>query len=74
MHSAMTRLPAHLPAALPTSAPLAGFAGQSIGGWRFGGIRGVLFPQRQLLLQVGDLLLLLADLLFSVGDLLIPLD
>jgi hypothetical protein len=65
MRSAMAGLSTHLPPALLAPAPLSRFACQSIGGRRFGGIRGVLLAQRQLPLQVGDLL-------FGVGDLLIP--
>jgi hypothetical protein len=72
MRATMARLPTHLPPALLAPAPLSRFTCQSIGGRRFGGIRGVLFAQRQLPLQVGDLLFGVGDLPLLLGDLLIP--
>ena len=69
MRSAMAGLPAGLPAALLSPAPLARLACQSIGGGRFGGVRGVLLAQRQLPLQIRDLLLLLRDLFRLLGKL-----
>src|SRR5216683_7112635 len=55
--------------ALSTTRPLV--AGESVGGRWFRGIGRILFPQRQLPLQIGDLLFSVGDLLFSVGDLLL---
>src|ERR1022692_3368178 len=69
MRSAMARLSPRLPPALLPPASLSGFARQSIGGRRFGGIRGVLLTERQLTLQVDDLLLGIRDLLLLPGDL-----
>jgi len=73
MRPAMTGLSTRLSSALLASAPGTRFACQSIGGRRFRGVRGVLFPYRQLALQLRDLLLGVRDLLLGVGDLLIPL-
>jgi hypothetical protein len=72
MRATMARLPTHLPPALLPPAPLSRFACQSIGRRRFGGICGVLFAQRQLPFQVGDLIFGVGDLLLLLGDLLIP--
>src|SRR5712692_850460 len=71
IRSAMAGLPARLPSALLAPAPLARLASQSIGGWRLGGVGGVLFAPRQLPLQIRDLLLGVRDLLLGVGDLLL---
>ena len=77
MGSAMAGLSAHLPLALLAPAPFARRTGQSIGGRRFGGVRGVLLTKRQLPLQIGDLLfpfnqspLVLGDQLRLPGQLL----
>ena len=64
MRPAMAGLSAHFSAALLAAAALARFAGQSVGGRRLGRVRRVLLAQRQLTLQIGDLL-------FGVGDLLL---
>ena len=68
MRSAMTGLSTRLPPALLPSAPLSWFAGQSIGGRRLGRIRRILFPHRQLTLQIRDLLFGIHDLLLLLGD------
>ena len=80
MRSAMAGLAAHFPSALAAPAALTRFTGQSIRGGRFGRVRGVLFAQRQLPLQIRDLLLRIGDLFLLFGnliglsaDLLIPL-
>src|SRR5260370_5094344 len=54
--------------ALSTTGPLV--ASQSVGGRWFRGIGRILFPQRQLPLQIGDLLLRVGNLLLRVGNLL----
>src|SRR5260370_36000098 len=54
--------------ALSTTRPLV--AGESVGGRWFRGIGRILFPQRQLPLQIGDLLLRVGNLLLRVGNLL----
>ena len=70
MRSAMAGLSARLPPALLSPATLARLPCQSIGGWRLGGIGGVLFAQRQLALQIRDLSFRVRDLLLGIGDLL----
>src|SRR5216683_4071656 len=55
--------------ALSTTRPLV--AGESVGGRWFRGIGRILFPQRQLPLQIGDLLFSVGDLLLRVGNLLL---
>src|SRR6266849_3048002 len=55
--------------ALSPSRPLV--AGESVGGRWFRGIGRILFPQRQLPLQIGDLLFSVGDLLLRVGNLLL---
>ena len=70
MRSAMAGLSTRLPPALLPPAPLAPLACQSIGGRWLGRVRGVLFAQRQLPLQVGNLLLGIRDLLLLLRDLL----
>src|ERR1039457_1468858 len=70
MRSAMAGLAAHLPPALLAPATLTRFTGQSIGGRRFGGVRGVLFAQRKLTLQIRNLLLGVRDLLLLFGYLI----
>ena len=62
MRSAMAGLSAHLPPALPSPPAHTWFACQSIGGRGLRGARGVLFAQRQLPLQICDLLLGIRDL------------
>jgi hypothetical protein len=69
MRPAMAGLPASLPPTLLSPAPPARLACQSIGGRRFGGIRGVLFASSQLSLQFRDLLLFLGDFLSLLGQL-----
>src|SRR5438552_9206006 len=69
MRSAMAGLSAYLSPALFLPAPLSWFACQSIGGRRLGRIGGVLFAQRQLPLQICDLLFRVCDLLLLPGDL-----
>jgi hypothetical protein len=44
-------------------------SGQSVGGRGLGGVGGVLFPPRQLPLQIRDLLFRVRDLLFAFGNL-----
>jgi hypothetical protein len=69
MRSAMAGLSTGLPPAfLPPTSP-ARFACQPIGGRRLRGVRGVLFSQRQLPIQIRDLLLGICDLLLLLGDL-----
>src|SRR5271157_3329570 len=70
MRSAMAGLSPRLPPALLPPAPLARRACQSIGGRWLGRVRGVLFAQRQLTLQVDDLLLSIRDLPLLLRDLL----
>ena len=67
MRSAMTGLAAYFALAFLSPAPLAGFAGEAIGGRGLGGSSGILPAKCQLPLQIGDLL-------FGVGDLLVFLD
>ena len=50
-----------------TSRPL--LTGQSVRRWWFGGVGGVLFPPRQLLLQIGNVPFGVGDLFFGVSDL-----
>jgi|ERR1017187_3476582 hypothetical protein len=69
MGSAMAGLSTRLPPTLISPASRAWLTGQSIGGWRLGGVRGVLFAKRQLALQIRDLLSGIGDLLLGVGDL-----
>jgi len=69
MGPAMARLSSRLPSAFLAPAPLSRFTGQSIGGRRFGRVRGVLFALRQLALQVRNLLLGVRDLALLFGDL-----
>jgi hypothetical protein len=69
MRSAMAGLSARLPPALLSPTPLARLTGQSIGGRWLGGVCGVLFAQRQLALQIRDVLLGIRDLLLLLGDL-----
>ncbi len=69
MRSAMAGLSTRLPPAFLSPAPLARLACQSVGGRWLGGVRGVLFAQRQLPLQICDLLLGIRDLLLLLGDL-----
>src|SRR5215471_4304249 len=59
------------PLLLPPAPPRPGIPRQSIRGRGLGGVGRVLFPQRQLALQVGDLLLGLRDLLLSLRHLLL---
>jgi hypothetical protein len=63
-------IPAVAAASLGGLEQLAGLACQSVGGRRFGRVRGVLFAPRQLPLQIRDLLLGVRDLLLFLGDLL----
>src|SRR5205814_5679961 len=69
MGPAMARLSSRLPPAFLAPAPLSGFTGQSIGRRRFGRVCRVLFAQRQLALQIRDLLLGIRDLPLLFGDL-----
>jgi len=73
MRAPMTGLSTHLPPAFLQPAPLSRFTCQPIGGRWLGGVRGVLFAQRQLPLQMGDLLLSIRDLLLGIRDLLLLL-
>ena len=59
------RLPLVLALVFSATAPL--LTGQSVRRWRFGGVGGVLFPPRQLPLQIGYLLFGVGDLLFTFG-------
>ena len=61
VRSSMAGLSTHFPLALLPPAPFARRTCQSIGGRRLGGICGVLFAQRQLALQIGNLVLFFAD-------------
>jgi hypothetical protein len=73
MRSAMAGLSTRLPSALLSPAPLARVACQSIGRRRLGRVRGVLFAQRQLPLQIRDLLRGICDLLRAIRDLFLLL-
>ena len=65
----MTGLPTRLPLAFLPPSSLSRFAGQSIGGRWLGGIRGVPFAQRELTLQILNLLFGIRDLFLGVRDL-----
>src|SRR5215813_8042746 len=71
MRSTMAGLAPCRPPTLLTSASLARFASESIGGGRLRRVRRILSAQRQLTLQVGNLLFGVGNLLFGLSDLLI---
>src|SRR5262245_47846881 len=64
----VSELAAGSPLALVLSAAQPLLAGQSVGGGWFGRVRGVAPAQRQLPLQIRDLLFGVRDLLFTLGD------
>ena len=71
MRSAVAGLTAHLPPALFLAASRTRLTGQSVRGRRLGRVGGILLPQRQFPLQIGDLLFGVRDLLLGVCDLLL---
>ena len=70
VRSVMAGLSAHFPLTLLPPAPFARCARQSIGGWRLGRVRGVLFAKRQLAFQIHDPLFFFRDSLRVLGQLL----
>ena len=66
----VSRLGTRLALAFVLSAARPLLASQSVGGRRFGGVGRILSAQRQLPLQIDDLLLSVGDLLCGVAELL----
>jgi hypothetical protein len=69
LRAGMAGLSTYLPPALLPSAPGSCFASQPVGGWRLGRVGGVLFAERQLPLEIGDLPLPVTDPLLLFTDL-----